>query len=65
MSGEVCTRPVCTLHGPMHFLPMMGWWECRGYNGEGGCLTGMLVTDEQAAAMTPLPGVAYERTAAR
>jgi hypothetical protein len=65
MSGEVCTRPSCTLHGPMKYNAVLGWWVCHGYDGEGGCLVGMMVTDEQARAMTPLPGVSYERSAAK
>jgi hypothetical protein len=61
--GEVCTRPVCTQHGPMKFDAVLGWWLCWGWAGEG-CLTGMMVTDDQARRMEPLPGVAYFRSAA-
>jgi hypothetical protein len=61
--AEARTRPSCTEHGPMSYDPLLGWWTCGGWAGEG-CLSGMMVTDEQAAAMTPLPGVSYERSAA-
>jgi hypothetical protein len=43
--GEVTVS--CDQHGTMTYDERLQWWACSGWAGEG-CLTGMIVTAEQA-----------------
>jgi hypothetical protein len=51
--GEV--QVSCDQHGPMKYDADTGWWVCHGWAGEG-CLTGMIVTDDQARSWNAPPG---------